>query len=46
MDCIEFLEVFILHRDRDLCKFPLGSVHILSVFVSVMVSVSGSMNEP
>ena len=33
-------------RDRDRCKFPFGSVHILSVSVLVSVSVSGSVNEP
>ena len=31
-----------LLRDRDQCKFLLGSVHILSV----LVLVSGSVNEP
>ena len=36
------MEVFILLRDRDQCKFPLGSVHIL--LVSILVS--GSVNEP
>ena len=36
--CKNCVEVFIQLRDR--CKFPLGSVHNLSV------SVSGSLNEP
>ena len=36
--------MFILLRDRDRCKFPLGSEHIL--LVSVSFSVSGSANEP
>ena len=31
---------------RDRCKFPLGSVHILLVSVSVLISVSGAVNEP
>ena len=40
------MEVFILLRDKDQCKFPLGSVHILLVSVSVSVLVSDSVNEP
>ena len=38
------VEVFTLLRDRDPCKLPLSSVHILSV--SVLVQVSGSVNVP
>ena len=37
------VEVFILLRGRDHCKFSLGSKHILTVSVQVPVSVCGSV---
>ena len=40
------VEVFILQRDRDRRKFPLGTVHILSVSVLISVSESGRVKEP
>ena len=38
------MKEFLLYRDRVRCKIPSDSLHILSV--SVVVSVSGTVNEP
>ena len=40
------VEVFILLRNRDRCRFLLGSVHISLVSVWVSVSMLGSVNKP
>ena len=45
MVCIELCGGVHTPRDRDLCKFPLGSIHNSSVSISVSVSVSDSVNE-
>ena len=44
MTCIECVEVFTLHRGRYQHRFPLGSVPIFSVSVSVYVSVTAGVN--
>ena len=41
-----FVDVFILFRDRDQCNFPLSSVQILFVSVSDSVSAWISVNKP
>ena len=45
MVCIELCGGVHTPRDRDLCKFPLGSIHNSSVSISVSVSVFDSVNE-
>ena len=40
------VKVFVLHRDRYQHRFLLDNVPILSVYVSVSVLVSGSVNAP